>query len=180
MSMMPEIFTSRIKLRAFRESDLDEFAAMNADERVMKYFPATLTRQETIELMRRIDDHEKKHGFTLFALEGISTGKFFGFTGAAVPAFDAHFTPCVEIGWRLAFDFQGKGLATEAALATVNYAFAHLGVSELVSFTFKGNLPSRRVMEKIGMAYHPEEDFLHPQLAREHHLAPHVLYRRKR
>jgi RimJ/RimL family protein N-acetyltransferase len=150
---------------------------MNADPRVMEFFPATLSREESDALMDRIEAHLEQHGFSWCVAELRETGEFIGFVGLSVPRFEAAFTPCVEIGWRLAAEFWGRGLATEGARATAKYAFGELGLKELVSFTTVMNVRSRRVMEKLGMSHDPAEDFDHPQLPQGHPQRRHVLYR---
>ena len=153
---------------------------MNCDPRVMEFFPACLSREESDALADRIEAHFDRHGFGLYAAERSETGRFLGFIGLAVPAFEAHFTPCVEIGWRLEADCWGQGLATEGARAVMAYAFDSLGIPELVSLTVPANTRSRRVMEKIGMTYSGTDDFDHPNLPEGHPLRRHVLYRAKR
>ncbi len=171
------IETPRLLLRAWREKDLAPFAALNADPRVMEYFPSILTRAESDALAARIAEHFDQHGFGVWAAELRATGEFVGFIGLNIPGFSAHFTPCVEIGWRLAFEHWGRGLATEGARAVLGQAFTTLRLPEVVSFTTAANLRSRRVMEKIGMERDPQDDFDHPLLERGHPLRPHVLYR---
>jgi len=153
---------------------------MNADPRVMEHFPACLTREESDKLVDWVDAHFDKHGFGPFAAELRATGEFIGFVGLSIPAFQAHFTPCVEIGWRLAAAHWNQGLATEGARAVLEYALDTLGLPEVVSFTVPSNLASRRVMEKIGMTHNPADDFDHPRLPEGHRLRRHVLYRRFR
>ncbi|HEX6240227.1 MAG TPA: GNAT family N-acetyltransferase, partial [Polyangiales bacterium] len=102
------------------------------------------------------------------------------FTGLTVPLFECHFTPCVEVGWRLAAEHWGRGYATEAARAALETAFVHLGLDEVVSFTAVENLRSRRVMERLGMSHDAAGDFEHPGVAKGHRLRPHVLYRMSR
>lgn len=143
----------------------------------MRFLPAVLSEDESHVLASRIEAHFDEHGFGLFALERRSDGQFLGFCGLNRPAFETAFTPCVEIGWRLCFEAQGQGLATEAALAVRDFAFAQVGLSEIVSFTVPDNLASRRVMEKIGMKHDPAGDFDHPALPVGHPLRAHVLYR---
>lgn len=174
---MPELRTERLRLRAWREADLDAFAELNADARVMAHFPAPLARAESDALARRIMEHFDRHGFGLWALEVPGRAAFIGFTGLAVPRFEAHFTPCVEIGWRLAPAWWKQGLATEAARAAVAHAFGALGLSSLVSFTVPANQASRRVMARLGMWRDRAGDFDHPMLPAGHPLARHVLYR---
>ena len=170
-----EVRTARLVLRRWRRTDRPAFAALNADARVMEHLPSVLTRAESDALADRIDRHFENHCFGLWALEIPGVVPFAGFVGLAVPAFEAHFTPCVEIGWRLAAEYWGEGYATEAALAALAVGFGELGFDEVVSFTVPENLRSRRVMERIGMAHNPADDFDHPGVsaARQRH----VLYR---
>jgi RimJ/RimL family protein N-acetyltransferase len=151
---------------------------MNADPAVMEFFPAPLTRVESDALVDRILAHFSARGFGVSAAELKATGEFIGFIGLAVPRFEAHFTPCVEIGWRLAAAHWGTGLATEGATAVLDYAFGTLGLREIVSFTSAVNMRSRKVMEKIGMTRNPADDFDHPNLPEGHWLSRHVLYRK--
>jgi len=171
------IVTERLRLRAWHESDRDPFARLNADPLVMEFMPGCLSRAESDRLIDSIRDHFHRYGFGLWAVEHRGEGAFVGFIGLAVPSFNAPFTPCVEIGWRLAAEYWNQGLATEGARAVLRYAFETLGLKEVVSFTVPGNLRSRRVMEKIGMARDPGDDFDHPRLPEGHPLRRHVLYR---
>jgi RimJ/RimL family protein N-acetyltransferase len=175
---MTELTTARLRLRRWRPADRGPFAALNADPRVMEYFPAVLTREESDRSADRIDAHFERHGFGLWAVEVPGVTSFAGFTGLAVPSFNAPFMPCVEIGWRLAPSFWGCGYATEGARAVVAHGFGALGLDEIVSFTVPGNVRSRRVMEKLGMTHDPADDFdlpTHPEAFKRH-----VLYRLKR
>lgn len=175
---MPDsIQTERLLLRHWRDSDRSPFQQMNADPRVMEFFPEPLTPEASDALFGRIQAHFNRHGFGPFAIELAETGAFLGFVGLFVPEFDAHFTPAVEIGWRLAFEGWGKGLATEGARATLDYGFKTLGLEQVVSFTVPANQRSRRVMEKLGMTHDPQDDFDHPKLPEGHPLRRHVLYR---
>jgi RimJ/RimL family protein N-acetyltransferase len=171
------IETERLLLRPWREEDREPFYRLNSDARVMEFFPECLSRTESDSLVERINEHFKKHGFGSFAAELREDQTFIGFVGLAVPSFEAHFTPCVEIGWRLAADYWGRGLATEGARAVVKYAFDELALDALVSFTVPRNIRSRRVMEKIGMTYNASDDFDHPNLPEGDPLRRHVLYR---
>jgi RimJ/RimL family protein N-acetyltransferase len=171
------IATERLILRRWQARDREPFARMNRDPQVMEHFPAPLTKLESDALVERIEAHFVNHGFGLYALELRPHGTFIGFAGISVPAFQAHFTPCVEIGWRIAAEHWGRGLATEAARAIVRHAFHTLGLAALVSFTVPANARSRRVMEKLGMTHDPADDFDHPNLPDGHPLRRHVLYR---
>jgi len=190
--MTDVLTTPRLLLRRWRPSDREVFRTINADPRVMEFFPSTLTAAESDALADRIGSHFQTHGFGGFAAELRTTSAFIGFVGLAVPGFDAAFlrpppdrpdplgvlqSQVVEIGWRLAYEYWGQGLATEGARAVARYAFQTLNLPSLVSFTVPANLRSRRVMEKIGMVRDPYADFLHPNLPEGHTLRPHVLYR---
>jgi RimJ/RimL family protein N-acetyltransferase len=166
-------------LRGWKAGDRAPFAAMNADPTVMRYFAAPLTESETNAMLERNAAHFEQYGFGLWAVELSSTGEFIGFIGLSVPQFEAPFTPCVEIGWRLAAQHWNKGFATEGAGAVLRHGFESLRIDEIVSFTTVENLPSRRVMEKIGMHRNPNDDFDHPRLPIGHELRRHVLYRKK-
>jgi RimJ/RimL family protein N-acetyltransferase len=177
MSSPSQLRTARLLLRAWRETDRAPFAALNADPIVMEYFPDRLTRAESDQLIARIEAGFASSGYGLWALEVRATGEFVGFTGLAVPSFDAHFTPAFEVGWRLARSAWGKGYATEAALASIAFGFADAGLQEIVSFTSAVNVRSRAVMERIGMRNDPADDFDHPGLEETDPLRRHVLYR---
>jgi RimJ/RimL family protein N-acetyltransferase len=171
------IRTDRLWLRQWVASDREAFARLNADARVMKYFSAVLSREESDILAARIEAHIDRHHWGLWAVEITGVTPFAGFIGLATPRFDAHFTPCTEIGWRLAADSWGCGYATEGARAVLAFGFGTLGLDEIVSFTVPDNLASRRVMERIGMVHNPSDDFEHPGLPAGHRLRRHVLYR---
>jgi RimJ/RimL family protein N-acetyltransferase len=169
--------TERLILRRWRRADRAPFAAMNADPRVMQYFPSTLSREESDGAAARIAAHFDAHRFGLWAIEIPGVTEFAGFCGLSIPAFAAPFMPCVEIGWRLAAEYWHQGYATEAAVGVRDEAFDRVGLQEIVSFTTALNLPSRRVMERIGMRRDPADDFDHPALPEGHALRRHVLYR---
>lgn len=171
------IVTDRLELRQWREEDLAPFAAMNADPIVMEHFPAPLSREESDALVARLRAAIEERGFGFWAAARRDTKRFIGFVGLSVPRFDAHFTPCTEIGWRLARDAWGHGFATEAARAACGFGFEELGRDEIVSFTAVDNARSRRVMERIGMTRDLEGDFDHPLVEEGHRLRRHVLYR---
>ncbi|HWY90373.1 MAG TPA: GNAT family N-acetyltransferase [Solirubrobacteraceae bacterium] len=177
MSSPSQLRTTRLLLRRWRETDHAPFAALNADPVVMEYFPDRLTRAESDDLIARIEAGFATRGYGLWALEVRATGEFVGFTGLAVPSFNAHFTPAVEVGWRLAQAAWGKGYATEAGLASIAFGFRDAGLDEIVSFTSAANTRSRAVMERIGMTHDQADDFDHPELDEADLLRPHVLYR---
>mgnify|MGYP001815356470 FL=1 len=178
MPTVPTVIRSgRVLLRRWTPADRPVFAAMNADPIVMEYFPSALDRSESDAFVDRIEAHFDTAGFGLWAVEIVSSGAFAGFVGLWPAAFDAHFTPAIEVGWRLRSDVWGNGYATEAARLALDDGFSRLGVDEIVSFTAAVNQPSRRVMEKLGMRRDPLDDFEHPSVAVGSSLRTHVLYR---
>jgi len=173
----PELVTERLLLRRWRPADREPFAAMNADPRVMEHFPAPLSRAESDELVDSIEAGFERQGFGLWAVELRDGAEFVGFAGLAVPSFEAHFTPAVEVGWRLARPAWGNGYATEAGRAALEFGFGPRELAEVVSFTSVGNRRSRAVMERLGMSHDPGEDFDHPRIEPGDPLRRHVLYR---
>lgn len=169
-----ELRTDRLVLRQWRESDREPWAALNADPEVMAHFPATLSREESDRWAVINEARIAEQGWGLWAVEVVDGAPFIGFVGLAVPGFEAAFTPCVEVGWRIAREHWGRGYAPEAGRAALAFGFDELALDEIVSFTAVGNHPSRRVMEKIGMTEAFEFD--HPTLP-GHRLERHVLYR---
>jgi RimJ/RimL family protein N-acetyltransferase len=174
---MNPLKTRRLILRGWTAPDREPFARMNADPGVMEYLGEPLSREQSDEVVDRIEAHFRTRGFGLCVAELAESGDFIGFIGLAVPTFEAAFTPCVEIGWRLAAEYWGAGLATEGAREIVRYAFEELKLPELVSLTAIENERSRRVMAKLGMTHDPAENFDHPKLPATHPLRRHVLYR---
>lgn len=164
-------------MRGWRLEDRPPFAVMNADPEVMAHFPATLSRAESDALVDRIDDAFARHGFSLWALEIAATGDFIGFTGLIMQTFEAHFTPAVEVGWRLARTAWGHGYASEAARAALAYGFDRAYLDEIVSMTTVTNTRSQAVMRRIGMTRDPADDFDFPTAPADSPLRPHVLYR---
>jgi ribosomal-protein-alanine N-acetyltransferase len=150
---------------------------INADPEVMEHFPDRLTRGQSDALIEKIEAGFEANGYGLWALELQVTGEFIGFTGLEKPSFDAHCTPAVEVGWRLTRTAWRQGYATEAAAAALAFGFDDVGLDEVVSFTTVANARSRAVMERIGMAHDPVDDFDHPSIPAGHPQRQHVLYR---
>jgi ribosomal-protein-alanine N-acetyltransferase len=169
--------TERLVLRRWRDSDRRAFRNLNGDTRVMEFMPKLLTWDESDRLMKRFEAHFEEHGFGIYAVEMRESQSFVGFLGLAVPDFDAAFTPCVEIGWRLAHEHWGQGLATEGARDVLREGFERQGLARVVSFTVPMNVRSVGVMERLGMVRDPDGDFEHPKLPEGHALRRHVLYR---
>jgi RimJ/RimL family protein N-acetyltransferase len=176
----PTLRTERLVLRPWRESDLEPFAALNADDRVTRTLAGSLDRAASDAMAARFSASFEKHGFGYWAVELPGVAPFVGALGLSVPAFDAAFMPAVEIGWRLAFDHWGKGYATEGAKAALDFGFDDAGLAEIVSFTAASNTRSRAVMERLGMRTDPKDDFNHVKLGPAHPLYHHVLYRLRR
>jgi RimJ/RimL family protein N-acetyltransferase len=177
MAAQPELSTPRLRLRRWQPADREPFAALNADPLVMEHFRAPLTRRQSDALVERIEAGFEQRGYGLWALELRESGELIGFAGLSAPEFEAHFTPAVEVGWRLGHSAWGQGYATEAAQAALDFGFDRVGLEEIVSFTSTGNARSRAVMERIGMSRDPKDDFDHPGMPDGHPLRPHVLYR---
>ena len=168
------IETDRLILRSWTSGDLHTFVSMNQDKQVMRYFPALLTEEETLLFYRKIVAEFDTKGYGLYAVELKSTGEFIGYVGLNEVGFHSHFTPGVEIGWRLAAEHHNKGYATEAAKGVLSLA-KNIGIGCLYSFTALPNKPSERVMQKIGMI--KVGDFSHPSLDASSPLCVHVLYK---
>jgi RimJ/RimL family protein N-acetyltransferase len=177
MAFPHELRTDRLLLRRWRLEDRDAFAAMNADARVMEHFPGLMSREQSDASAERIETNFENRGYGLWAVEIEGVAPFAGFVGLNIPQYETSFTPCVEIGWRLATEFWGHGYATEGARAALDFGFRELQLDEIVSYTVPANVRSRRVMEKIGMRHDVRGDFDHPILPEGHPLRRHVLYR---
>jgi RimJ/RimL family protein N-acetyltransferase len=174
---VPELRTERLVLRAWRDEDRAPFAALNADPAVMEHFPATLSRVQSDEFVDRMVERWRSGEPSLWAVEVPGAAPFIGYVGLLAPGFDAPFTPCVEVGWRLAAEHWGHGYAPEGAVAALGFGFDRVGLDEIVSFTVEANERSRRVMAKLGMHHDPTDDFDHPNLPAGHPMQRHVLYR---
>lgn len=170
-----ELITPRLTLRQWRQSDLEPFAAMNADADVMRYYPAIWSREKSDEFAKRVRQLIDERGWGFWAVEERASGRFIGFVGLHRPSSDLPFAPCVEVGWRLAISSWGRGYGAEAARAAITFGFEQLGLTELVAFTSIGNVKSRTLMERLGMTFAGEFD--HPHVSMESGLRRHVLYR---
>ena len=166
--------TPRLGLRRWRPADMDPFVRMNQDQEVMEYFPRLWTPAESAALVDRIEAHFEEYGYGLYATDRLDSGDFIGFVGLSRPTFEAWFTPCVEIGWRLRRDAWGLGFATEAARAVLHYGMEEAGLEKILSFTAIVNGRSERVMQKIGMTRIGEFD--HPRIEDGSWVRRHVVY----
>jgi len=180
-SIAPNLLTTeRLILRQWRESDRDAFARLNADPVVREFFPRVQTREESDADAARAHKAIDERGWGFWAVEVRGGASFIGFVGLSIPGIETHFSPCVEIGWRLLKEHWGKGYASEAAVECLRFGFEKLTLEEIVAFTVPLNVRSRAVMERIGMWRNPADDFDHPNLEPGHPLRRHVLYRMRR
>lgn len=176
MTTVAPIKTERLILRQWKPEDVPQFVAMNEDPEVMKYFPGALSPQQSEGWAENCRQMLERQGWGLWAIEIQSTGEFIGFVGLHAPTIDLPFNPCVEIGWRLKSSAWGRGFATEAARACVDYGFSVVGLTEIVSFTSVVNTPSSAVMERLAMKRDPAT-FEHPSVPAGHVLREHCIYR---
>lgn len=174
---MTELRTSRLLLRAWRKEDEEPFAALNADARVTEFLLGPFTREQSDAQIRSFQAQFAQRGFGRWAVELLGETGCIGMVGLSELHDDRHFTPCVEVAWRLAHSVWGKGLATEAANAVLAFGFERARLAEIVALTVHANLRSRAIMERLGMKRDPADDFDHPLVPVGHPLRPHLLYR---
>lgn len=179
MVELVEFDTERLRLRQWCAADREPFAALNAEPKVMEFFPVLLNRIESDAMADRCQALIAERGWGLWAVETRTTHEFIGFVGLHTPAPELPFSPCVEVGWRLASKHWGKGFATEAARRALRVGFERLGLTEIVSFTSVGNIRSRAVMQRLGML-ETEKTFEHPNVPVGSVLRKHCLYRLSR
>jgi RimJ/RimL family protein N-acetyltransferase len=175
---MNQIETERLLLRGFQEQDVEPFVRMHQDPKMLEFLPPSRNAEEVKAWMQKGLEHIKEHGFGPWAITLKETGQTIGVVGLNFRT-DLPFSPCVEIGWRIASEYWGKGYATEAARAVIKEGFTTYHLPEIVSFTSPTNVRSIRVMEKLGMQRDPQGDFHHTRLPKDHPLSWHVLYRIK-
>jgi RimJ/RimL family protein N-acetyltransferase len=173
-----ELRTERLVLRRWDHSDLEPFAALNSDPETMRCFPSMLSREQSDALARDISGAIEQDGWGLWAVEVVDGPHFIGFVGLNEPRFEAHFTPAIEVGWRLARAHWGHGYATEAAKASLDFGFRELHLQEIVAMIAPANARSRAVAERLGMSRDPADDFNHPRIPAGP-LRRHALYRMK-
>jgi RimJ/RimL family protein N-acetyltransferase len=169
------IETERLVLRPWRDEDRAPFAAINADSRVADWLGGAQARAQTDAGIERINTHIARHGYGFWAAERKADRRLVGMIGIKRQE-DTPPGPCIELGWRLAHDAWGQGYATEGAAAALAWGFANIDTPELVAFTAATNLASQAVMRRIGMVHAPQRDFLHPALAADDPLRPHVMF----
>jgi RimJ/RimL family protein N-acetyltransferase len=174
---MIELSTPRLLLRTWQPADLRGFAELNGDPQVMRHFPSVMSRAQSDAMARRMQAHFVTHGFGYWVLERHAQPGLLGVLGLQQVGFAAAFTPAVEIGWRIQRAHWRQGYALEAAQAVLAYAFSTLALAEVLAFTVPANWPSQALMQRLGLARNPAEDFAHPLLPVGHPLCRHWLYR---
>ena len=170
------IETERLYLRQWQASDFAPFAEMNANPEVMEYFPKLLTTSMSNTIAKKCQSLIDDNGWGFWAVSLKETDAFIGMVGLNHAYADMPFSPAVEIAWRLHNDYWGQGYATEAARASLDFAFVELEIEEVVAFTAVINKRSQLVMERLGMT-NTQENFYHPMINPNHRLAEHVLYK---
>lgn len=176
MATTKAIETERLLLRQWKASDRQPFIELNADPEVMEYFPSPISESESDEFIQRVTAEIEDSGWGFWAVELKSSHDFIGFVGISSPRAKLPFSPCIEIGWRLAKKYWGKGYATEAAEAALKFAFANLPINEVVSFTSVQNKRSQVVMKNINMT-DSGQNFMHPSIPVGNALQEHVLFK---
>ena len=171
------IQTERLILRTWKKKDAYDYFQINQDQKVIEFLRGTLTMEQVNDFISAVNNHQDRHGYTLWAACLKETDELMGFIGLNYTDWETSFTPAVEVGWRLGSQYWGKGYATEGAKASLEYGFKKCGLKEIVSFTVPTNVRSLRVMEKIGLNRDVNGDFFHPKLPVDHKLSHHVLYR---
>ena len=171
------IETERLILRTWKKEDADAYFQINQDPKVIEFLRGPLTMEQVDGFITAVNNHQDKYGYTLWASCLKESSELIGFIGLNYVDWESHFSPAVEVGWRLGSQYWGKGYATEGAKASLEYGFKQSGLKEIVSFTVPANVRSLRVMEKIGLKRDFSGDFAHPKLPKDHKLSHHVLYR---
>lgn len=177
--MNQEIKTSRLILRPWKKEDLEPLCRLNSDSHVMEFLLTPLSHEESKARLDVYSRHISDNGWGLWAVSVPGVSDFIGWIGLWPISFESHFTPAIEVGWRLLPEFWGYGYATEGAKAALQYGFDILKLDEIVAITVPANVRSRRVMEKLGMHTDPSDNFEHPKVPAGHPLKEHVLYRLK-
>ena len=171
---MKQLETLRLYLRAWKNTDAQKYFEINQDPKVIEFLPGSLTMEKVEKFLVDMNFRLQEYDYTFWAVEEKSSGELMGFCGFQAVSFEAPFSPTVEIGWRLGAQYWGKGYATEAAKACIDYGFEILKWSKIVSFTVPKNLRSQSVMKKIGMQFCG--NFNHPKLEKNHPLYEHIWY----
>jgi RimJ/RimL family protein N-acetyltransferase len=176
----PTLESDRLLLRPWRDEDVRDWVAMNADPRVMQFFPSTYEVDYATKMAQTLRERLEADGYGWWVLEAKNVSPFVGVIVLQSVPFEAAFTPAFEVGWRLKAEHWGRGYATEGATLAVRFAFDVLNVDEVVAMTAVQNLPSQRVMERLGMTHDARDDFDHPRLEEADRLRRHVLWRLSR
>lgn len=171
------IETERLILRTWKKEDVTPYFQINQHPKMSEFLRGPLTITQVNDFILRVNHHQVKHGYTVWAAELKKTGELIGSIGLYHVDWQSHFTPAVEIMWRLGVSYWGKGYGEEGAKAALEYGFKQCNLTEIVSFAVRANVKSIRLMEKIGLKYDVQGDFAHPEFDPDHQLSTHVLYR---
>lgn len=171
------IETDRLILRTWKDKDIKPYFLINQDPKVIEFLGGALTMEQVQDFIKAQNIQYQERNYALWAAELKESGEMIGFIGLHYVDWEAHFTPAIEIGWRLGSQYWGNGYATEGAKACLSYGFNKIGLREIIAITVPANVRSRRVMEKLGLKRDMGDDFVHPELPHDHHLSQHVLYR---
>ena len=166
--------SERLGFRNWLESDIELMTQINADIKVMEFFPGIVTKDQTVEFIEKMQQQFTEKGFCYFAVDKLENNGFIGFIGLSEKSFESEFTPCIDIGWRLSSEEWNKGYASEGAKRCLEYAKDILKLEKIVSIAPKINVKSEKVMKKIGMEKVLE--FEHPLLINNERLRDCVLY----
>jgi len=169
-----EFKSERLGFRNWMLTDIEKMSAINADKKVMEFFPGLLTTEQTIAFIERMQKQYAEKRFCYFAVDKLDTNDFIGFIGLSEQTYKAEFTPCIDIGWRLSQDAWNQGFATEGARRCLAYGFDNLNIEKIVSVAPKINVKSEHIMTKIGMVKQIEFD--HPLLLNHDTLKKCVMY----
>lgn len=170
---MTDIETNRLFLNRCSLADRDEYLRISADPEVMRYFPSPISAADAERYLDLVDRHFDERGYGLWAVN--HRDDCIGFVMVLTVTFDCPVVNKPEIGWRFATRAWGQGFASEAAAAVLQFMFTETNESEIVSFTTEKNLPSEKVMQRIGMKRRVDLDFDHPKVAGWWG-APHIVY----
>ena len=166
--MASRLQSERLILRAWQDRDRAPYFELASDPVVMQHLTLLATREASDAWIDRHRGQLAEHGFAYWAVELRATSRLVGAVGLSRVNYDAHFTPAIGVGWRLAQPYWGHGYASEAAHTALEHGFEELGLEEIVAVTIPANIRSQQVMRRLGMTYSPADDFDHPRLPEGH------------
>lgn len=171
--------TQYLILRQWREADFEFYATLTSNQEVMKFFPKTLTKEESRRAGEKFRRLLNENSWGFWAVEEKSSGRFLGYAGLHAPQTQFPFSPCVEIGWRMEDRYWENGYVQEAGEAILKSAFEEIGLDEIVYFSSIHNHKAESVVNRLGMKKE-DEIFYHPFVEIGHPLSEHYLYKIRR